>query len=372
MFLNVKGREAQGIVEPGAEAAALKAEIIARLNGLRDAEKDAIAIREAFDTATLYAGSVRGQRARPADWLQHRLPRVVGRGDRHRGGSRLRRQHQGVERRSLHRSRASCRACSSATGRSRRRTRRSSTSRPQRFGCSASSPPPTWTGGRWLVWHETWRASCCWWPRSCAAAAPRVAGMQRPAHDLGRRIVVLGFDGLDFNLTRDLMARGRMPHFRQVAARGGFSPLGTSIPPQSPVAWSSFITGLDPGRPRHLRLHPPRRRDDDARTCRRQDGTAAPLRLAGQMATPADGGTRGAAPEGPGLLGRARTSTASRRRSCACPPTSRRPGRATRELSGMGTPDLLGTYGTFSFYTSDPFAMDGAGGGRHHLSRRGP
>ena len=38
-----------------------------------------------------------------------------------------------------------------------------------------------------------------------------------------------------------------MPHFAQVAARGGFAALGTSIPPQSPVAWSSFITGLDPG-----------------------------------------------------------------------------------------------------------------------------
>ena len=38
MFLNLKGREAQGIVEPGANAAALKAELIARLNGLRDAE----------------------------------------------------------------------------------------------------------------------------------------------------------------------------------------------------------------------------------------------------------------------------------------------------------------------------------------------
>src|SRR4030095_9316772 len=29
-------------------------------------------------------------------------------------------------------------------------------------------------------------------------------------------------------------------------------------------------------------------------------------------------------------------------------------GMATRELSGMGTPDLLGTYGTFTFYTSSP------------------
>ena len=56
MFLNVTGREAQGIVAPGAEAAALKTELISKLTGLRDAEKDAIAIQEAFDTARLYAG----------------------------------------------------------------------------------------------------------------------------------------------------------------------------------------------------------------------------------------------------------------------------------------------------------------------------
>jgi hypothetical protein len=34
-------------------------------------------------------------------------------------------------------------------------------------------------------------------------------------------------------------------------------------------------------------------------------------------------------------------------------------GKATRELSGMGTPDLLGTYGIFSFFTSEPFAFGG-------------
>ena len=56
MFLNVKGREARGTVEPGADATALKAEIMNRLNGLPDAEKGAVAIREVFDTARLYAG----------------------------------------------------------------------------------------------------------------------------------------------------------------------------------------------------------------------------------------------------------------------------------------------------------------------------
>ena len=44
-----------------------------------------------------------------------------------------------------------------------------------------------------------------------------------------------------------LIDKGRLPNFARLAASGGFAPLGTSIPPQSPVAWSTFITGLDPG-----------------------------------------------------------------------------------------------------------------------------
>ena len=45
-------------------------------------------------------------------------------------------------------------------------------------------------------------------------------------------------------------------------------------------------------------------------------------------------------------------------------------GQATRELSGMGTPDLLGTYGTFSFYTSGLFASGRAGPWRAASSTR--
>ncbi len=56
MFLNVRGREHEGIVAPGAEAAALKAEIAGKLRGLRDGERDEVGVREAFDTATLYSG----------------------------------------------------------------------------------------------------------------------------------------------------------------------------------------------------------------------------------------------------------------------------------------------------------------------------
>jgi predicted AlkP superfamily phosphohydrolase/phosphomutase len=52
---------------------------------------------------------------------------------------------------------------------------------------------------------------------------------------------------MDYGLTTTLMAEGRMPNFSKLAAEGSFGPLGTSVPPQSPVAWSNFITGQDPG-----------------------------------------------------------------------------------------------------------------------------
>lgn len=61
------------------------------------------------------------------------------------------------------------------------------------------------------------------------------------------RVVVIGFDGMDPRLCERLMDEGRMPHLAKLRAAGGFRPLGTSTPPQSPVAWSDFITGAGPG-----------------------------------------------------------------------------------------------------------------------------
>jgi len=56
MFLNIKGRESKGIVEPGAEAQALKAEITSQLNGFRDEERNEVGITEIFDTTKIYSG----------------------------------------------------------------------------------------------------------------------------------------------------------------------------------------------------------------------------------------------------------------------------------------------------------------------------
>jgi hypothetical protein len=56
VFLNVRGREGSGFIEPGPEAIALKQELIARLSGLTDDDKGTVAVREVFDTARLYTG----------------------------------------------------------------------------------------------------------------------------------------------------------------------------------------------------------------------------------------------------------------------------------------------------------------------------
>ena len=61
------------------------------------------------------------------------------------------------------------------------------------------------------------------------------------------RTIVLGFDGMDPQMAAQWMAAGDLPNFSALAKEGHFSPLGTTIPAQSPVAWSSFATGLNPG-----------------------------------------------------------------------------------------------------------------------------
>lgn len=64
-----------------------------------------------------------------------------------------------------------------------------------------------------------------------------------------KKVVVLGIDGMDPDLLRDAVEKfpDRMTNFARMIDESGIHVLGTSIPPQSPVAWSNFTTGLDPG-----------------------------------------------------------------------------------------------------------------------------
>jgi predicted AlkP superfamily phosphohydrolase/phosphomutase len=62
------------------------------------------------------------------------------------------------------------------------------------------------------------------------------------------RVVVLGFDGADHALVAKGVAEGRLPNLAALAAKGGFTALTPTIPAQTPVSWSTFSTGLSPGR----------------------------------------------------------------------------------------------------------------------------
>ena len=63
-----------------------------------------------------------------------------------------------------------------------------------------------------------------------------------------RKVVVLGLDGLDPRIAKDLMGEGKLPNLTALAKDGHFSQLQTTVPAMSPSAWSSFATGNDPSK----------------------------------------------------------------------------------------------------------------------------
>src|SRR5262249_47571889 len=62
------------------------------------------------------------------------------------------------------------------------------------------------------------------------------------------RIVILGVDGMDYNVARAEIDAGRLPALAALATQGTFRPLRPTNPAQSPVSWSSLTTGGNPGR----------------------------------------------------------------------------------------------------------------------------
>jgi predicted AlkP superfamily phosphohydrolase/phosphomutase len=62
------------------------------------------------------------------------------------------------------------------------------------------------------------------------------------------RVVVLGFDGADARLVQQWMDEGKLPNLDRMRREGTWAPLGTTTPPQTPVSWTSFATGINPGR----------------------------------------------------------------------------------------------------------------------------
>lgn len=184
-----------------------------------------------------------------------------------------------------------------------------------------------------------------------------------PAHAAGKRVVVLGFDGMDYTMARQLMAAGEMPNFERLVAQGSGQPLGTSVPPLSPVAWSTFITGMDPsghGIFDFIHRHPETLFPYLSTSEPEESGD--PVEIGKYQFVLSGGGYKLLRKGTPfwEVLEDKGVETTVIRMPANFPPS----GSATRELSGMGTPDLLGSYGTFTFFSSDIFLeeRDIAGG----------
>lgn len=84
------------------------------------------------------------------------------------------------------------------------------------------------------------------WPFRAVRRAIKARHLRGPSEI--RRAVVLGLDGLDPLLVKRFMDEGKLPNFRKLAEEGDFKPLRTACPSMSPVAWSTFATGVDASR----------------------------------------------------------------------------------------------------------------------------
>ena len=78
----------------------------------------------------------------------------------------------------------------------------------------------------------------------CSSAPPTTRAARRSE----QRVFVIGFDGMDPTLTRKWMDEGKLPNLAKLAHAGTFATLGSTQPSESPTAWSSFATGVNPGK----------------------------------------------------------------------------------------------------------------------------
>ena len=62
------------------------------------------------------------------------------------------------------------------------------------------------------------------------------------------RAILLGFDGVDFELARQWIESGDLPNLKKLAEQGSFRPLETANPAQSPVSWALVETASNPGK----------------------------------------------------------------------------------------------------------------------------
>lgn len=176
-----------------------------------------------------------------------------------------------------------------------------------------------------------------------------------------KKAIFLGFDGLDPAITEKLMAEGKLPNLARLRDQGSYRRLRTTFPALSPVAWSTFATGVNPAKhnifdflSRDLRTYAPQLSSAKvrpaARILRIGKWSFALSRAAVEMRRKSEPFWK--------TLGRHAVRSTILRVPVTFPPEAFR----GLQLSAMCTPDLLGTQGTYSRFTASEGALRGPEG----------
>lgn len=210
-----------------------------------------------------------------------------------------------------------------------------------------------------------------------AAVLPSAAGCKPSANLIGRRVLIVALDGLDPKLVQSLMESGRLPNYSRLMDQGSFQRLRTSTPAQTPVAFSNIICGADANLHQvfdfiHRDPSPPGDRL-----------ALLPYFSTARTGVPEDRWLADSIPLGNWQLPLVGEETELMRRGAAfwdyliaegidtdvyyVPsnyPAVAPAGPGTfRSISGMGTPDITGSYGEFTFLTSDVVRRRNVSGG---------
>lgn len=184
--------------------------------------------------------------------------------------------------------------------------------------------------------------------------------------DTQKKVIILGLDGMDPRLMKIWMKQGILPNFQRLWSKGDFLPLRTSIPPQSPVAWSNFITGTNPGGHAifdFIHRYPENYIPYLSTSVTEEAKKAIKI---GNYVLPLSGGEVKLLRKGRAfwqILEDYDIPATIFKIPSNFPPAKTK----QRTISGMGTPDILGTYGIFNYYTDERTELkEDIGGGRIH------
>jgi predicted AlkP superfamily phosphohydrolase/phosphomutase len=160
---------------------------------------------------------------------------------------------------------------------------------------------------------------------------------------LKKKVMVLGLDGLEPSLVEAMLEAGELPEFEKLRRAGSYRRLKTTCPAQTPVAWSSFATGTNPGK--HgifdfVRRDPETYLPDFALSrFEKPKNIFAPPRVVNQ---------RRGVPFWQ-VLARVGVPATILRCPCTFPPDP----DCGRMLGGVGVPDMRGSQATGTFYTEN-------------------